>query len=99
MFMSSGPRAVFLLGVSTLCYYVQLGKSRPDVSLDQHTGARIQDVLRNTYPVWLYSSTVTGEAQRAVEHLSLMLGLREGRQSGAPEGAVLSLTPAGIEPS
>ncbi|WYZ41098.1 hypothetical protein EsH8_IV_001439 [Colletotrichum jinshuiense] len=35
MFTSSRPRAVFLLGVSILCYYVQLSKSQPDVSLDQ----------------------------------------------------------------
>lgn len=93
MFMSSRPRAVFLLGVSILCYYVQLAKSRPDVSLDEDTGARIHHLLRNTYPVWLHSSTVTREVRRAVEHLSLMLGLPEGRQSGAPLAASTTAAP------
>ncbi|KAF9768356.1 hypothetical protein IL306_014357 [Fusarium sp. DS 682] len=94
MLLSSRPRAIFLLGVSILCYYVQLAKSRPDVSLDQDTGAKIHNLLRNTYPLWLHSTTVSREARRAIDHLSLMLGLQEQEQeSGTPLAGSASATP------
>ncbi|KAF7548821.1 hypothetical protein G7Z17_g6815 [Cylindrodendrum hubeiense] len=82
MLMSSRPRAIFLLGVSILCYYVQLTKSQPNVSLDHEIGARIHNLLRNTSPLWLYSSTVSREARRAVKYLSVVLGLQEGQEGG-----------------
>ncbi|PNP61101.1 hypothetical protein FNYG_14189 [Fusarium nygamai] len=77
MLLSSRPRAVFLLGVSILCYYVQLAKSRPDVSLDESTGTKIHCLLRNAYPLWLHSTTVSREARRAIDYLSLRLGFQE----------------------
>ncbi|SCO77062.1 related to fungal specific transcription factor [Fusarium oxysporum] len=83
MLLSSRPRAVFLLGVSILCYYVQLTKSRPDVSLDESTGSRIHGLLRNAYPLWLHSTTVSREARRAIDYLSLRLGLQE-QEIGVP---------------
>ncbi|KAF4955587.1 hypothetical protein FGADI_4422 [Fusarium gaditjirri] len=83
LLLSSRPRAVFLLGVSILCYYVQLAKSRPDVSLDENTGTKIHGLLRNAYPLWLHSATVSREARRAIEYLSLRLGLQE-QEIGAP---------------
>lgn len=88
MFMSSRPQAVFLLGISILCYYVQLAKTRADISLDQDTGTRIHSLLRDTHPLWPRSSTVSREARRAVEDLCLLLGL-QGRQGG---GAPLATT-------
>ena len=72
----------FLLGMSILCYYLQLAKSTSDVQLDQDTSAKIYGLLRKTYPMWLRSSTVSLDAREAVEHLSLLLGLRG--QEGAP---------------
>jgi hypothetical protein len=87
MFMSSRLHAVFLLGISILCYYVQLAKTQPDVPLDQDRGARIHNLLRNTYPLWLRSITLAREARRAVEHLSLLLGLRGRHEGGAPLAA------------
>ncbi|KAF5268855.1 hypothetical protein FOXYS1_233 [Fusarium oxysporum] len=83
MLLSSRPRAVFLLGVSILCYYVQLTKSRPDVSLDESTGSKIHGLLRNAYPLWLHSTTVSREARRAIDYLSLRLGLQE-QEIGVP---------------
>ncbi|KAF5650113.1 uncharacterized protein FTJAE_678 [Fusarium tjaetaba] len=83
MLLSSRPRAVFLLGVSILCYYVQLAKSRPDVSLDESTGTKIHGLLRNAYPLWLNSTTVSTEARRAIDYLSLRLGLQE-QEIGEP---------------
>ncbi|MCJ1392941.1 hypothetical protein MMC18_005813 [Xylographa bjoerkii] len=43
----------------------------------------ILDLLRNTYPMWLRLSTVSQDARKAVEHLSLLLRLRY-QQDGAP---------------
>ncbi|EXA46180.1 hypothetical protein FOVG_06928 [Fusarium oxysporum f. sp. pisi HDV247] len=83
MLLSSRPRAVFLLGVSILCYYVQLTKSRPDVSLNESTGSKIHGLLRNAYPLWLHSTTVSREARRAIDYLSLRLGLQE-QEIGVP---------------
>ncbi|RAK95572.1 fungal specific transcription factor domain-containing protein [Aspergillus ibericus CBS 121593] len=93
MFMSSRPQAVFLLGISILCYYVQLTKSRPDVALDSDTGLRIHNLLRNTYPLWLRSSAVSREARRVVEHLGPLLGLR-GRPEPAPLVGATTVGPA-----
>ncbi|KAF4338369.1 hypothetical protein FBEOM_7722 [Fusarium beomiforme] len=87
MLLSSRPRAVFLLGVSILCYYIQLAKSRPDVSLDETTGAKIHNLLRNAYPLWLHSTTVSREARRAIDYLSLMLGLQEQESDTVPAGS------------
>ncbi|KAJ9131677.1 Fungal specific transcription factor domain protein [Pleurostoma richardsiae] len=83
MMITSLQQFVFLLGTSILCYYVQLAKTRPDVSMDQKTSARIYELLRNTYPIWLRSSTVSQEARRAAVHLSLLLGLR-GQETEGP---------------
>ncbi|EAW11292.1 fungal specific transcription factor domain-containing protein [Aspergillus clavatus NRRL 1] len=83
MFMSSRLRAVFLLGISILCYYVQLVKSSPDVSLDQDTGTLIHTLLCDTYPLWLRLSTVPRDVQRVVEHLRALLGLTGGQEGVA----------------
>lgn len=77
MMTTSLGQFVFLLGMSILSYYLQLAKTRPDVSSDQDTGARIYSLLRNSYPIWLRSSAVSREAQKATKHLSLLLGLPE----------------------
>ena len=91
MFMTSRMQAVFLLGTSILCYRVQLAKARPDMSLDQDTGAKILNLLRSTRFVWQRSSTVSREVQRAVEHLSLLLGL-SGHSGG--DGPLATTTTA-----
>jgi hypothetical protein len=88
MLLSSRPRAVFLLGVSILCYCVQLAKSRPDVSLDESTGTKIHGLLRKTYPLWLHSATVSREARRAIDYLSLRLGLPEQEIGEALAGSI-----------
>ncbi|PWY80761.1 fungal-specific transcription factor domain protein [Aspergillus sclerotioniger CBS 115572] len=75
MFMSSRLQAVFLLGISILCYYVQLTRTRPDVALDPETGLKMHNLLRSTYPLWLRSSAVSQEARRVVDHLGPLLGL------------------------
>lgn len=76
MTTTSVGQFIFLLGMSILSYYVQLAKTRPDLALDQETDARIHNLLRDSYPIWLQRSAASREAQKAVEHLSLLLGLR-----------------------
>ncbi|KAI1029700.1 hypothetical protein LB503_008371 [Fusarium chuoi] len=67
-------------------------RSLPDVSLDDSTGAKIHDLLRNAYPHWLHSATVSIEARRAIQYLSLRLGLQE-QEAGEPLAASTSDTP------
>ncbi|KAJ5672823.1 fungal-specific transcription factor domain protein [Penicillium longicatenatum] len=80
--MTSLSQFVFLHGMSILSYYVQLCKTRPDISTDRETYSRIYTLLRDTYPIWLRSSAVSHEARQAVKHLDVLLGL-QGR-FGAP---------------
>lgn len=77
---SSLLQSSFLLGISVLCYYVQLMKSATNVAPD---GDKILELLRNRDSIWLRSSTVSQDARKAVEHLSLVLGL-ENQQSHSP---------------
>jgi hypothetical protein len=71
--LSSLMQSIFLLGMSVLCYYVQLVKSATNVALDR---GKILDLLQTIYPLWLRLSTVSQDARKAVEHLNLVLGLR-----------------------
>lgn len=73
--LSSLMHSVFLLGISVLCYYVQMAKTVPGFPLDRDVGAKIHSLLEKTYPVWLRRSTVSQNARQAVEHLSDQLGL------------------------
>jgi hypothetical protein len=98
MLLSSRPRAVLLLGVSILCYYVQLAKTRPDVSLDESMGAKIHNLLRNAYPLWLHSTTVSREARRAIDYLSLRLGLKE-QESGPGLAGPTTVMPQDVDMS
>jgi hypothetical protein len=90
--LSSLMQSIFLLGMSVLCYYVQLVKSATNVPLDRD---KILDLLRNMYPIWLRLSTVSQDARKAVEHLSLVLGLCHQQDDTPLEKttAALSTTP------
>lgn len=72
-FRSSMLQTYFLLGMSFLCYYMQLAKARPDIPLDEETRSKILSLLRNTYPIWLRLSTTSRDAQQAVKHLNILL--------------------------
>ncbi|KAI0972285.1 hypothetical protein F4678DRAFT_56520 [Xylaria arbuscula] len=79
MFKTSRLQAVFLLGISILCYYLELIKTCPALSLHPDKDASIHLLLRNTYPLWVRLSIVSQGARRAVEHLRLQLGLRDNQ--------------------
>ena len=70
--LSSLMQSIFLLGMSVFCYYVQLAKAATNVPLHRD---QILDLLRNTYLICISLSAVSQDARRAVEHLSLVLGL------------------------
>ncbi|KAH8653887.1 fungal-specific transcription factor domain-containing protein [Xylariales sp. PMI_506] len=74
----------FLQAMSVLCYYVQLIKATPKLSLDRDTSSKIHDLLHKTYPIWLRSSIVSRDAEQAVEHLGLCLGLRSPQGGLSP---------------
>lgn len=82
--LSSLIQSIFLLGMSVLCYYVQLEKTRPDLLLDRDQSARIHDLLRKSYPILLRSSIASRDARKAVEHLSLLLGLGSEQEGASP---------------
>ncbi|KAH8700400.1 fungal-specific transcription factor domain protein [Talaromyces proteolyticus] len=93
---SSLLQTTFLLGMSVLCYYVQLAKTTPDLSLGQETDTKIYDLLRDTYPMWLRSSIVSRDARDAVERLRRLLGLPNQQDSGkfAQEECIANFTVA-----
>lgn len=82
--MSSLSQFVFLHGMSILTYYVQLSKTRPGISMDEETNSKIYSLLRDTYPIWLRSSTVSREARQAVKHLGVLLGLQGEVEAPVP---------------
>ncbi|KAJ5524492.1 fungal-specific transcription factor domain protein [Penicillium frequentans] len=82
--MTSLSQFVFLHGMSILAYYVQLSKTRPDISMDEETQSKIYSLLRDTYPIWLRSSIVSREARQAVKHLGILLGLQGEVKAPAP---------------
>lgn len=87
--LSSLMQSIFLLGMSVLCYYVQLVKASTTVPLDRE---KILDLLRSTYPMWLRLSAVSQDARKVVEHLSLVLGLRQKGNTPVPEGSTTILS-------
>lgn len=83
--LSSLMQSIFLLGMSVLCYHMQLAKVSNDI--DQNTIARIHGLLQHAYPVWLRLSTTSRDARKAVEYLRLLIpGLHEEHGSASPEG-------------
>lgn len=83
---SSIIQPTFLLGMSVLCYYMQLTKTAADVPLTDPMRSKILGLLRNTYPIWLRSSAVSRDACRAVEYLRQLPALRSPDQDGVMQG-------------
>ncbi|KAJ5649950.1 uncharacterized protein N7484_003673 [Penicillium longicatenatum] len=93
MFTSSRLKAVFLLGVSILCYYFQLIKSHPEVSLGGKTDKSIHDLLQNVFPLWLRLSAMSPEAQRVVQLLHSLLEMGEQGNDQTPIATPNSVYP------
>ncbi|KAG0154908.1 hypothetical protein PDIDSM_480 [Penicillium digitatum] len=93
MFTSSRLNAVFLLGISILCYYVQLTRTHPDVSLGEQTDNSINDLLQNVYPLWLRLSAISPGARRVVQLLHPLLGMDGQENDQTPVATPNSVSP------
>jgi Fungal specific transcription factor domain len=72
---SSLMQSIFLLGMSVLSYYyAQVTKSATDDAPLDVNRERVLDLLRDSYPMWVRESAMSYEAQKAVEHLRVVLG-------------------------
>lgn len=84
MFTSSRLKAVFLLGISILCYYLQVTRANSEATLGEKVDTSIHDLLRNVYPLWLRLSAISAEARRVVQILNSLLGIDEQRNDQSP---------------
>ncbi|EXJ92230.1 hypothetical protein A1O3_00780 [Capronia epimyces CBS 606.96] len=65
----------FMLAVSVLCFYIKRYNENNKV-VDQETFQKITSLLRKSHQIWLRSSTASNEAQKAVQALSIVLGIQ-----------------------
>ncbi|KAJ5435878.1 hypothetical protein N7445_006763 [Penicillium cf. griseofulvum] len=93
MFTSSRLKAVFLLGISILCYYIQLTRTHSDMSLGEKTDNSIRDLLQNVYPLWLRLSAMSSEARRVVQLLHPLLGMDGQENDQTPVATPNSVSP------
>lgn len=89
MFTSSRLRAVFLLGISILCYYLQLTRTNPDASLGDEMANGIHDLLRKICPLWRRLSAISPEARQVVQILNSLLEIN-GEEMDHPQVATAS---------
>ncbi|KAI0010543.1 hypothetical protein F4779DRAFT_627117 [Xylariaceae sp. FL0662B] len=68
-------RHPFLLATSILCIYLRQHKSTP-MSAEEPVIQKITRLLRRSLDIWLYSSTTSKEAQRAVDALNVILDIK-----------------------
>jgi hypothetical protein len=67
----------FMLAASILCFLIkQYDGDHSDV-IDQETHEKICSLLRKSHDIWLRSSTESKEAQKAIQSLSIVLGIQQ----------------------
>ncbi|KFY65820.1 hypothetical protein V496_02341 [Pseudogymnoascus sp. VKM F-4515 (FW-2607)] len=72
----------FMLAASVLCFYIkQYSKDQRDV-IDEETFQTIKSLLRRSHDIWLRSSSVSNEAQKAVQALGIILGIHHPSEDG-----------------
>ena len=89
MFTSSRLKAVFLLGISILCYYLQSTRTNPDASLGEQMDSSICDLMRKVYPLWLRLSAASPEARRVIQILNSLLDM-SGEEMNYPALSTVS---------
>lgn len=71
-----------MLAASVLCFYIkQYSEDQRDI-IDEETSQTIQTLLRRSHDIWLRSSSVSNEAQKAVQSLGIILGIRHPSKDG-----------------
>ncbi|KAF4626663.1 hypothetical protein G7Y89_g11495 [Cudoniella acicularis] len=66
----------FMLAASVLCFYIKQYDGKDRGVIDQETFQKIRSLLRKSHEIWLRSSTASNEAQKAVQSLSIILGIQ-----------------------
>lgn len=66
----------FMLAASILCFYIKQYKGNDKDFIDNETFQKIRSLLSASREIWLRSSTTSKEAQKAVQSLSIILGLQ-----------------------
>jgi hypothetical protein len=65
----------FMLAASVLCFYIKQYSGDYKDIIDEETFQKIQALLRKSHDIWLRSSSVSNEAQKAVKSLGIILGI------------------------
>jgi hypothetical protein len=65
-----------MLAASVLCFYIKQYNGNDKDFIDQDTFEKIRSLLRKSHEIWLRSSTTSNEAQKAVQSLSIILGIQ-----------------------
>ncbi|OBT97872.2 hypothetical protein VE01_03930 [Pseudogymnoascus verrucosus] len=65
----------FMLAASVLCFYIKQYSGYDKDIIDEETFQKIQALLRKSHDIWLRSSSVSNEAQKAVKSLGIILGI------------------------
>lgn len=66
----------FMLAASVLCFYIKQRNAKDNNTINQETFQKIRSLLRKSHDIWLSSSTASNEAQKAVQSLSIVLGIQ-----------------------
>lgn len=66
----------FMLAASILCFYIKQYSGEYKDIIDEETFQSIRSLLRKSHDIWLRSSSVSGEAQKAVLSLGIILGIQ-----------------------
>jgi hypothetical protein len=66
----------FMLAASVLCFYIKQCDGNEDNVINQETSHRTRSLLKKSHEIWLRSSSSSNEAQKAVQSLSIILGLQ-----------------------
>ncbi|CZR67365.1 related to fungal specific transcription factor [Phialocephala subalpina] len=72
----------FLLAASVLCFYIKHLNGNNLIELEEEVSEKIRGLLRKSREIWLRSSDISKEAQKAVESLNIVLGTPNGREAG-----------------
>jgi hypothetical protein len=65
-----------MLAASVLCFFIKQHNGNDKDVIDKETFQKIRSLLRTSHDIWLRSSTASNEAQKAVQSLSIILGMQ-----------------------
>jgi hypothetical protein len=72
----------FMLAASILCFYINQHDRDNNDMVDSETMQKALLLLRKSHEIWLRSTSTSSEAQKAVQSLSIILGLQRLEEDG-----------------